>query len=149
MLVTRALMVVLLAAACTSSEETPPPASKAADAPTKTADAPTKAADVDRLGKLKVEVPVGGTFTQTFTYPRNPGDHASWSAEPKIEGTCVRFVDRVVEPPPADVDGGQDKFHYRFEAIVPGRAEVTFTLSSPGSTKPIQEQRVAVVVIAK
>lgn len=140
MLVTRALMVMLLAAACASSAEMPPPASKAGDAP-------TKAVDVDRVGKLKVEVPVGGTFTHTVTYPRNPADHASWSAEPKIEGTCVRFIERVVEPPPADVDGGQDTFSYRFEALAPGRAEVTFTLSSPGSTAPIQEERVAVVVV--
>lgn len=147
MLVRRTLGVVLLATACTATGNDSGPTAGAqgkAEVPAK-ADA-SKPADVPVGGKAEVRMPVGATFSETLTTPRNPVDHASWSPEPKIEGTAVRFVERLVELPPADVDGGSHSFTYRFEAVAPGKAEVSFTRSSPESKAPIDEVRVTVVV---
>jgi hypothetical protein len=93
-------------------------------------------------------VKVGKTLVETVSHVRNPVDHSSWSAEPTIEGTAVKFLERVVEPPPPDVDGGSNTIHYRFEAVAPGKAKVSFVLTSPEETAPIEAVRFTVVVAA-
>jgi hypothetical protein len=101
-------------------------------------------ADVLVAGKRKVSVKVGQTLAETVSNPRNPVDH--WSAEPKVVGTAVKFLERMVDSPPPDVDGGSHTFHYRFEAVAAGQAEVSFALTSPESKEPIEEVRFTVVV---
>ena len=101
--------------------------------------------DVPLGGKTKARLPVGTRFSETLTNPRNPVDEASWSPQPKIEGTAVEFIERTVESPPADVDGGSHSFRYRFAAIEAGRAVVMFTRSGPAKA-PIEEVRVEVEV---
>jgi hypothetical protein len=103
-------------------------------------------ADVLVAGKRQAAVKVGQTLAETVSNPRNPVDGSSWSAEPKITGTAVKFLERAVESPPPDVDGGSHTFHYRFEAVAAGRAEVSFALTSPESKEPIEEVRFTVVV---
>lgn len=99
-------------------------------------------------GKAEIRAKVGDTLVETVSNVRNPVDHSSWSAEPKIEGTAVKFLERVVEPPPPDVDGGSNTFRYRFEAVAPGKATVSFALTSPEEAEPIEEVRFRVVVTA-
>ena len=48
--------------------------------------------------------------------------------------------------PPPDVDGGSHTFRYRFEAVAPGRAKVSFALTSPDSKDPIESVQFTVVV---
>lgn len=103
-------------------------------------------ADVLVAGKREVSVKVGQTLAETVSNPRNPVDASSWSAEPKVTGAAVKFLERAVESPPPDVDGGSHKLHYRFEAIAPGRSEVSFALTSPESKEPIEEVRFTVLV---
>lgn len=99
-------------------------------------------------GKAKIRVKVGETLVETVSNVRNPVDGSSWSAEPKIEGTAVRFIGRDVEGPPPDVDGGSNTFRYRFEAVAPGTAKVSFALTSPAQPEPLEAVRFTVVVSA-
>lgn len=104
------------------------------------------ASDVPVAGKREVRVKVGQTLVETVSNPRNPVDASSWSAEPTITGTAVTFLERAVESPPPDVDGGSHTFRYRFAAVEPGRAKVSFSLTSPESKDPIEAVSFMVVV---
>ena len=165
MLARRMLGVTLLATACTAGGaeqsttgqaervangkavvEAPPVPAKVEAPPVPAKVEAPAVSDVPVAGKREVRVKVGETLVETVSNPRNPVDASSWSAEPKITGTALTFLERAVESPPPDVDGGSHTFRYRFAAVEPGTAKVSFSLTSPESKDPIEEVSFTVVV---
>lgn len=149
MLVTRSLVMALLLVACTKKDEPPgPDAAPAAGQAEAGQAARAKAPDVQVQGQTELRVKVGTTLARTVSQSRGvaPEHRFEWSAQPKVDGGALRFLEVRVEPPPQDVDGGSTKHHYRFVAVAPGRAAVTIERKNPGAEAPREPDRFTVVV---
>lgn len=95
---------------------------------------------------------VGETVEVNLGSPRGvaPEYRFQWGPEPALEGAAVKFIERRVEGPGSDIDGGSFTHRFLFEAVAAGESQITLTPSPPdqggGESAPTEPWTITVAV---